>query len=62
MFARGESAAVLIQVVVAAGIINAAVYPDIIMAIIVTSVVISAIGIPIFAGKPQQQDADVVQE
>ncbi|MFC2049892.1 cation:proton antiporter [Chloroflexota bacterium] len=62
MFARGESAAVLTQIVLAAGILNAAVYPDIIMAIIVTSVVISAIGIPIFARKPRQQDADVVQE
>ncbi|MBN2186594.1 MAG: cation:proton antiporter [Dehalococcoidia bacterium] len=62
MFARGESAAVLLQIVLAAGIINAAVYPDIIMAIIVTSVVISAIGIPIFARKPRQKDEDVVQE
>jgi len=51
MFARGESAAVLTQIVVAAGILNASVYPDIIMSIIVTTVVISAIGIPIFARK-----------
>jgi cell volume regulation protein A len=62
MFARGESAAVLTQIVLAAGILNAAVYPDIIMAIIVTSVVISAIGIPIFARKPRQKDEDIVQE
>jgi len=62
MFARGESAAILTQVVVAVGILNASVYPDIIMSIIVTSVVISAIGIPVFARKPLQQDADVVQE
>jgi cell volume regulation protein A len=62
MFARGESAAVLIQIVVAAGILNASVYPDIIMSIIVTSVVISSIGIPIFAKKSCQQGADVVQE
>jgi cell volume regulation protein A len=61
MFARGESAAVLTQIVVAAGILNASVYPDIIMSIIVTTVVISAIGIPIFARKSRQQNADVVQ-
>ena len=62
MFARGESAAVLIQIVVAAGILNAYIYPDIIMSIIVTTVVISAIGIPVFARKPRQQSADVLQE
>jgi cell volume regulation protein A len=60
MFARGESAAVLTQIVLAAGILNASVYPDIIMSIIVTTVVISAIGIPIFARKSRQQNADVV--
>ena len=62
MFARGESAAVLTQIVLAAGILNAVVYPDIIMSIIVTTVVISAIGIPIFARKSRQQNADAVQE
>ncbi|MBM4446735.1 MAG: hypothetical protein FJ023_05210 [Chloroflexi bacterium] len=62
MFARGESAAVLTQIVVAAGILNASVYPDIIMSVIVTSVIISAIGIPIFARKSRQQNADAVQE
>jgi cell volume regulation protein A len=62
MFARGESAAVLTQIVVASGIANASIYPDIIMSIIVTTVVISAIGIPVFARKSRQQSADVVQE
>jgi cell volume regulation protein A len=56
MFARGESAAVLTQIVVAAGILNASVYPDIIMSIIVTSVIISAIGIPIFTRKRLLQE------
>jgi cell volume regulation protein A len=60
-FARGESAAVLTQIVLAAGILHTDVYPDIIMAIIVTSVIISAIGIPIFARKSPQQNAEVVQ-
>jgi cell volume regulation protein A len=61
-FARGESTAVLTQIVLAAGILNASVYPDIMMAIIVTSVVISAIGVLIFARKSRQQSEDVVQE
>jgi cell volume regulation protein A len=58
MFARGESAAVLAQIVLAAGIANALVYPDLIIVVVVTTVVISAIGIPIFgrrmATKEQQ--------
>jgi cell volume regulation protein A len=54
MFARGESAAVLAQIVFAAGIANALIYPDIIIIVIVTTVVISAIGIPIFARKSPQ--------
>jgi len=51
MFARGESAAVLAQIVVASGIANALIYPDIIMVVVVTTVIISAIGIPIFSQK-----------
>jgi cell volume regulation protein A len=61
-FARGESTAVLTQIVLAAGILNASVYPDIMMAIIVTSVVISATGVLVFARKSRQQSEDVVQE
>ncbi len=57
MLARGESAAVLIQLVVAAGIINAAVYPDIIMTIIITTVVISALGVIIYGGEPAEEEA-----
>jgi cell volume regulation protein A len=60
MFARGESAAVLAQIVVASGIVNAYVYPDIIMSVIVTTVVISSIGILAFARKSPQQSTDVV--
>jgi len=51
MLARGESAAVLAQIVFAAGIANSAMYPDIIIVVVVTTVLISAIGIPIFARK-----------
>lgn len=56
MLARGESAAVLVQIVVAAGIHNASVYPDLIMSIIVTTVIISAMGILIFARKAPQAE------
>ncbi len=57
MFARGESAAVLVQVVVAAGIVNASVYPDIIMAVIITSVVISALGVLIYGRDSVEEQA-----
>ncbi|MBN2463657.1 MAG: cation:proton antiporter [Dehalococcoidia bacterium] len=56
MLARGEAAAVLVQIVVAANIHNAAVYPDLIMAIIVTTVITSALGIIIFGGKSPKLD------
>jgi Na+:H+ antiporter len=51
MLTRGESAAVLAQIVFASSIANSSIYPDIIIVVIVTTVLISAIGIPIFARK-----------
>ncbi|HEY54838.1 MAG TPA: hypothetical protein G4N91_00965 [Dehalococcoidia bacterium] len=51
MLPRGLSAAVVAEVVVAAGIANASSYPSIIMIVIVATVIISALGIPIFARK-----------
>jgi hypothetical protein len=51
MLPRGLSAAVVAEIVVASGIPNASTYPDIIMIVIVTTVVISAIGILVFARK-----------
>jgi cell volume regulation protein A len=53
MFPRGLSAAVLAQIVVTSGIPNASIYPDIIIAIILITVMISAIGILIFARRAQ---------
>jgi cell volume regulation protein A len=58
MFARGESAAVLVQIVVAAGIANASVYPDMIMAIIITTVVISALGVLIYGRNTVEEEAE----
>src|SRR4030043_410000 len=48
MLPRGLSAAVVAEIVVVSGIPNASIYPGIIMIVIVTTVIISAIGIPIF--------------
>jgi len=48
MLPRGLSAAVVAEVVVASAIPNAPRYPGIIMIVIVTTVIIAAIGIPIF--------------
>ena len=48
MLPRGLSAAVVAEIVFASGIPNASAYPDIIMVVIVTTVAISAIGIPVF--------------
>ncbi len=54
MLPRGLSAAVVAEIVVVAGIANASTYPDIIMVVIVATVIIAAIGIPIFARKPPE--------
>jgi cell volume regulation protein A len=48
MLPRGLSAAVVAEIVIASGIPNASMYPNIIMVVIVTTVIIAAIGIPIF--------------
>ena len=58
MFARGESAAVLVQIVVAAGIANAAVYPDMVMAIIITTVVISSLGVLLYGREKVEPEAE----
>ncbi len=56
MFPRGLSAAVLAQIVVTSGIPDASIYPDIIIAIILFTVMISAIGIPVFARRAQGKE------
>jgi len=55
MLARGESAAVLVQIVVAASIAHSAIYPDLIMTIIITTVIISALGIIIYGRKTDKE-------
>jgi cell volume regulation protein A len=56
MLPRGLSAAVVAEMVVAAGVANASSYPKIIMVVIVATVVISALGILLFASKPPAQE------
>jgi cell volume regulation protein A len=56
MLPRGLSAAVVAEIVVASGIASAYIYPDIIMIVIITTVIISAIGIPIFTRKLRPQN------
>jgi cell volume regulation protein A len=51
MYARGLSAAVVAEIVVISGIPNASIYPDIIIVVIVATIVISSLGIIIFARK-----------
>jgi cell volume regulation protein A len=57
MLPRGLSNAVVAEIVVASGIPDARLYPEIAIVVIVTTVIISAVGIPIFARKPSQEDS-----
>jgi len=57
MLPRGLSNAVVAEIVVASGIPNARLYPEIVVVVIVTTVIISAVGIPVFARKSPQEDS-----
>ncbi len=57
MLPRGLSNAVVAEIVVASGIPNARLYPEIVVVVIVTTVIISAVGIPVFARKSPQDDS-----
>jgi cell volume regulation protein A len=59
MFPRGLSAAVMAQIVVSSGIPDAWVYPEVIVAIILITVIISAIGIIILG---RQAHVEVLQQ
>jgi Na+:H+ antiporter len=51
MLPRGLSAAVVAEIAASSGIVNAWLYPEIVIVIIATTVIISAIGIPLFTRK-----------
>jgi cell volume regulation protein A len=61
MFPRGLSAAVVAELVVASGIPNASAYPSIIMAVIVSTVAVSAICIPIFTRRVPEKIEEQVE-
>jgi len=62
MLPRGLSNAVVAEIVVASGIPNARLYPEIAIVVIVTTVLISAVGIPIFARKSRQEDSGTCEK
>jgi cell volume regulation protein A len=61
MLPRGLSTAVVAEIVVSSGIPNARLYPEIAILVIVTTVVISAVGIPLFARKSRQGHSETKQ-
>ena len=58
MLARGLSAAVVAQIVVTSEIPNASVYPDIVIAVILVTVIISSIGITLFARRARAEESN----
>jgi cell volume regulation protein A len=57
MLPRGLSAAVVAEIVASSAIPNARLYPEIVIVVIAITVIISAVGIPIFARKSPQPDS-----
>ena len=62
MLPRGLSTAVVAEIIVASGIPNARLYPEMAIVIIVITAIISAVGIPIFARKPPHDSSSTRQE
>jgi cell volume regulation protein A len=58
MLPRGLSAAVLAEIAASSGIANARLYPEIAIVVIATTVIISAVGIPIFARKSPAKNSE----
>ena len=55
MLPRGLSAAVVAEIAASAAIPNARLYPEIVIVVIATTVIISAVGIPVFARKSPRE-------
>jgi len=62
MLPRGLSSAVVAEIVATSGIPNARLYPEIVIVVIVTTVIISAVGIPIFTRKSPQRDSETEEK
>jgi len=58
MLSRGLSAAVVAEIVASSDIPNARLYPEIVVVVIATTVIISAVGIPLFARKLPQERSE----
>jgi cell volume regulation protein A len=59
MLPRGLSAAVVATIAATSAIPNARLYPEIVIVVIVTTVTISALGIPIFARKSPEKNGEI---
>jgi len=62
MLPRGLSAAVVAAIVASSGIPNARLYPEITIVVIATTVIISAVGILLFARKSPQEDSKIKEK
>ena len=62
MMPRGLSAAVVAEIAAISAIPNARLYPEITIVVIVTTVIISAVGIPLFARKPPQENSETKEK
>ena len=58
MLPRGLSAAVVAEIAASSAIPNARLYPEIVTVVIATTVIIAAVGIPIFARKSPQENGE----
>jgi NhaP-type Na+/H+ or K+/H+ antiporter len=58
MLPRGLSAAVVAEIAVSSAIPNARLYPEIVVVVIATTVIISAVGIPLFARKSPGKNSE----
>jgi cell volume regulation protein A len=58
MLPRGLSAAVVAEIAASSGIANARLYPEMVIVVIATTVITSAVGIPLFAKKSAQKNSE----
>jgi cell volume regulation protein A len=62
MLPRGLSAAVVAEIAATSAIPNARLYPEIVIVVIAITVIISAVGIPIFARKSPQENGETEEK
>jgi cell volume regulation protein A len=62
MLPRGLSAAVVAEIAASSSIANARLYPEIVIVVIAITVIISAVGIPLFARKPPGKNSETKEK